>query len=225
MRVIPITKAQANSVCGTLTQTSKMPCKSISLPTEACQTGFRMAKIPGSICSSCYADKGFYAMYSNTIKPAQFARWDAVMQAMESAEQAALWIDSMVALIGSDEYFRWHDSGDLQGVIHLQLIARVAEKTPHCQHWLPTREYGTVKEYIQAFGTIPKNLIIRLSAMYPDEPVRIPASLAGVPGITASNVHDKTNPVGETCKAPDQGGECRDCRACWTDAVVSYKLH
>jgi hypothetical protein len=184
-----------------------------------------MAKIPGSICSSCYADKGFYSMYANTIKPAQFARWDAVMQAMESEEQAALWVDSIVALIGSDKYFRWHDSGDLQGVIHLQLIARVAEKTPHCRHWLPTREYGIVKEYIQAFGAIPKNLTIRLSAVYPDEPVRIPASLASVPGITASNVHDKTNPVGEACKAPEQGGECRDCRACWTDAVVSYKLH
>ncbi len=227
MRVIPITKAQANSVCGTLTQTSKMPCKSISLPTEACQTGFRMAKIPGSICSSCYADKGFYAMYANTIKPAQFARWDAVMQAIESAEQAALWVDSMVTLIGSDPYFRWHDSGDLQGIHHLNLIVLVARRTPNCRHWLPTREYGMVKEYINVFGkgAIPENLTIRLSAMYPDEPVRIPASLAGVPGITASNVHDKTNPVGETCKAPDQGGECRDCRACWTDTVVSYKLH
>ena len=227
MRVIPITKAQATSVCGTLTQTSKMPCKSISLPTEACQTGFRMAQIPGSICASCYADKGFYAMYANTIKPAQFARWDAVMQALENAEQASLWVDSMVALIGNDEYFRWHDSGDLQSVHHLNLIVLVARKTPHCKHWLPTREYGMVKQYIEAFGkhALPENLIVRLSAMYPDEPVKVPASLAGIPGITASNVHAKGAIVGEACKAPSQNGECKDCRVCWTDSVVSYALH
>ena len=164
-------------------------------------------------------------MYANTIKPAQFARWDAVVQAMESEAQAQLWVDSIVALIGDDPFFRWHDSGDLQGVLHLRLIAQVAERTPHCRHWLPTREYAMVKEYVQTFGPIPENLIVRLSAMYPDEPVRIPASLAGIPGITASNVHSTGPAVGEVCKAPAQGGECRDCRACWTDAVVSYKLH
>jgi len=61
-KVIMMKKAEAVSICGTLTQTSKMPCKSYSLPTEACETGFRMSKIAGSVCASCYADKGFYKM-------------------------------------------------------------------------------------------------------------------------------------------------------------------
>lgn len=227
MRIIPIAKSEAIAACGTLTQTSKMPCKSSSLPTEACITGFKMAQIPGSICSTCYADKGFYSMYQNNIKPAQFARLDAVHQAMESAEYAQLWISGMVRLIGDDKYFRHHDSGDLQGVHHLNLIVLLARATPHCRHWLPTREYGIVKQYIEAFGkhAIPENLVIRLSAMYPDEPVRIPASLQGIKGITASNVHSKAAPAGFTCRAPSQGGACADCRACWTDIVVSYKLH
>ena len=90
MKIIPIAKSAAQSVCGTLTQTSKMPCKSLSLPTEACQTGFKMAQIPGSICASCYADKGFYSMYAKTIKPAQFARLDAVWQAMADDDAAEL---------------------------------------------------------------------------------------------------------------------------------------
>lgn len=226
MKIIPIAKASAQAVCGSLTQTSKMPCKSISLPTESCITGFKMAQIEGSICSKCYADKGFYSMYQNTIKPAQFARLDAVWQAMADAYQAELWVSGMVSLIGADLYFRWHDAGDLQGVEHLELIVAVCNATPHCQHWLPTREYGIVKEYIAKHGALPANLTIRLSAMYPDQPVKVPASLQGIKGVAVSNVHTETSqPLGDACKAPAQGGACLDCRACWTDATVSYALH
>jgi hypothetical protein len=226
MKIIPLKKIEAKGICGSLTQTSKMPCKSSSLPTEACETGFRMAKLEGSICASCYADRGFYSMYQNTIKPAQFARWDAVMLAMESEEGAALWVSGMVAMIGADEFFRHHDSGDLQGFDHLNLIVLLARATPHTKHWLPTREYGVVKKYIEVFGrdSLPENLIVRLSAMYPDRPVVIPASLSGIRNITASNVHT-SEPIGTACKAPAQQGECRDCRACWTSEVISYQLH
>jgi hypothetical protein len=226
MKIIPISKAVAKSICGSLTQTSKMPCKSMSLPTEACQTGYRMAQIPGSICSDCYADKGFYAMYQNTIKPSQFARLDSVWQAMNSSEHADAWVTGMVSLIGADSYFRWHDSGDLQGIHHLTLIVLVARATPHCKHWLPTREYAMVKEWIRVFGALPENLTIRLSAMYPDQPVKLPSSLQGIRGITTSNVHTPGKPVhGQACHAPNQNGECRDCRVCWSDTVVSYALH
>lgn len=226
MKIIPIKKTDARAVCGTLTQTSKMPCKSSSLPTESCITGFRMAKIPGSICAMCYADKGFYAMYQNTIKPAQHARLDAVWQAMQSPELAHIWVSAMVSLIGDDKYFRHHDSGDLQGLAHLELIADLARATPHCMHWLPTREYGIVREYIAKHGALPDNLIVRLSAMYPDKPVKVPASLAGVKNITVSNVHTSSGRVhGMACNAPDNGGACGDCRACWTNTPVSYALH
>lgn len=227
MRIIPIKKADAAIACGTLTQTSKMPCKSFSLPTEACQTGFHMAQIEGSICASCYADKGFYSMYANSIKPAQFARLYALWDACENADDAAVWVSSMVAMIGTDKYFRWHDSGDLQSVHHLNLIVLVARATPNCMHWLPTREYGIVKDYIFAFGpdALPRNLIVRLSAMYPDVPAKVPASLQGIRNITTSNVHAKSTPIGQACHAPDNDGKCGDCRACWTDAVISYAMH
>jgi hypothetical protein len=209
-------KVIAIQICGTLTQTSKMPCKSYSLPTEACQTGYKMAQIEGSICSKCYADRGFYSMYSNTIKPAQFARLDAI--------SGEYWVDGMVALIGTDAYFRWHDSGDLQGLWHLEKIAAVAMATPATRHWLPTREYAIVKEYIAKHGALPDNLIVRLSAMYPDQPVKVPKSLQGVANVTSSNVHTGA-PLGQRCVAPDQAGSCGSCRACWTDAVISYELH
>ena len=209
-------KKDAYTITGGLTQTSKMPCKSYSLPTEACKTGFKMSKIKGSICASCYADKGFYMMYQNAIKLAQFARLDSLT--------SPAWVDAMVALIGLDAYFRWHDSGDLQGLEHFKKIVEVANRTPKTKHWLPTREYSIIKEFISKGGTIPKNLIVRLSGMYPDQAVKIPASLQGIKGITTSNVHT-TKPLGLACKAPSQAGECRDCRACWTAKPVSYLMH
>ena len=185
-----------------------------------------MAQIKGSICSMCYANDGFYKMYANTIEPAQMARLDAVLMACEDAGQAALWIDSMVSMIGKDTHFRWHDSGDLQSVDHLRLIVRVVMATPHCDHWLPTREYGMVRRYLDQYGSLPANLVIRLSAMHPDIPVIVPLSLRNVPGVTISNVHDKTDPVGTPCSAPSNNGTCGECRACWDKSVtVSYKLH
>ena len=167
-------KRHAAEITGGLTQTSKMPCKSYSLPTIACQTGYKMAQIPGSICSSCYANKGFYSVYAKTIEPAQHARLASI--------DDALWIDAMVSLIGPDTYFRWHDSGDIQSLAHLEKIASVCQATPGCQHWLPTREYAIVKQYIAKHGSIPGNLVIRLSAMYPDQPVAVPASLVRIHG-------------------------------------------
>lgn len=215
-KVIFMKKHEANAICGTLTNTSKMPCKSYSLPTEACQTGYKMAQIKGSICSACYANKGFYKAYEKTVKPSQWARLDSLSNPH--------WVDGMVNLIGNDSFFRWHDSGDLQGLAHLELIARVAELTPKTRHWLPTREYGMIKQYIAKHGALPKNLIVRLSAMYPDKPVIVPLSLQGVANIAISNVHtDK--PMGTACNAPANNGACGNCRLCWSTETVSYALH
>ena len=215
MRVIML-KKDASALTGGLTQTSKMPCKSYSLPTEACDTGFKMSKIEGSVCFFCYANNGFYKLYEKTIKPAQFARLDSLT--------SPYWVDAMVALIGEDQYFRFHDSGDLQSLEHFKKIVEVCERTPKTKHWLPTREYSIIKAFISAGGVIPKNLIVRLSGMYPDKAVIVPKSLQNVRGVTTSNVHT-VKPLGRACKAPEQNGECRDCRDCWESKVISYALH
>ena len=219
MRTIPIQpmrKLDAALVAGSVTQTTKMPCKSYSLPTVACITGFKMAQIPGSICSTCYANKGNYVAYANNIEPAQHARLDSLSD--------PLWVDAMVSHIGNDSYFRWHDSGDLQGLWHLEKIAQVAQLTPDCLHWLPTREYSMVKAYITKHGALPGNLIVRLSAMYVDKHVTIPASLQNQANVTVSNVHTVT-PMGLECHAPKNKGQCGPCRACWGTEPVSYKAH
>jgi len=215
-------KREASAITGGLTQTSKMPCKSYSLPTLACQTGYKLAQIEGTICSKCYADRGFYALYSNTIEPAQVAR----LSSLDDPH----WVGAMVVQILGDPYFRWHDSGDIQSVEHLHLIVLVCWATPDTEHWLPTREVGFVIAYINLYGrdALPPNLIIRISATYPDRPVKLPPALLGIPTILTSNVHTPGQPaLGLACEAYTRGGACGECRACWSPAVpaVSYPQH
>lgn len=215
-------KRDAATVTGGLTQTSKMPCKSYSLPTLACQTGYKLAQIPGTICSDCYADKGFYAMYRATIEPVQMARLSSL--------DDPLWEDAMVTLIGADAYFRWHDSGDIQSVDHLHRIVQVCLRTTETTHWLPTRELNILQNYVRLHGAaaLPHNLIIRVSATYPDQPVHLPRALQGIPTVLTSNVHTPgAAPLGLGCEAYTRGGTCGDCRACWSPEVpaVSYPKH
>ena len=45
----------AKKITESLTRTSKMPGKSYSLPAWECQTGWKLSKIEGTPCFSCYA--------------------------------------------------------------------------------------------------------------------------------------------------------------------------
>ena len=48
----------------------------------------------------------------------------------------------MVVLLKAENnpFFRWHDSGDIQDVKHLEDIVEVTRQTPEIMHWLPTLE-------------------------------------------------------------------------------------
>jgi hypothetical protein len=205
-------KTQALAVAGSLSKPSKMPGHAYGTPAEECQVGTRLRDVPNSVCNGCYAMKGFYKTYAKTVKPAQYKRLDAALNHPD-------WVDAMVKLITStrDEYFRWHDSGDIQSVAHLRRIVQVCEATPNVQYWLPTREYRYVAQYRKAYGAFPPNLVVRLSAHMVD----------GAP----TNVELPTSTVvtdgSETCPAPKQNNECGTCRACWNPNVqnVAYKAH
>ncbi len=205
-------KIIAIKLVGGLSDTSKMPGQSFGLPTANCITGEKLAKIPNSICGKCYAKKGFYKTFANTVLPAQQRRMDAL--------DNPLWIDAMVKLLARENWFRWFDSGDLQSLQMLQNIAEVARRTPRCRHWLATRERLFVSKFLK-LSVVPDNLCIRVSATFPDVPVK------PIPGVNASNVHHKQPPVGQPCPAPQQNGKCETCRACWDKGVltVSYKEH
>tara|TARA_Y100000310_G_scaffold290734_1_gene318165 strand:+ start:261 stop:887 length:627 start_codon:yes stop_codon:yes gene_type:complete len=205
-----VNKSKATAIAGSLSNPSKMPGKAYGLPAEKCQVGQRLAKVPGTVCSGCYAMKGFYQAYARTVKPAQYKRLDAVLHEPS-------WVEAMVLLIGADSEFRWHDSGDIQSVAHLRRIALVAEQTPGTAHWIPTREYRYVEQYRSIYGEPPVNLVVRLSA----HKLGGPAPVTDLP--TSTVVTDGS----ETCPASKQENKCGPCRACWDPKVknVAYKAH
>ena len=197
---------EAQAITGSMTRTTKMPGLSYSLPAWECKTGSKLRKITGSVCASCYALKGNYTRYK-AIKAAQYVRLEALKDQR--------WIAAMVAQIIRQKYFRWHDAGDIQSPEHLQKIFRVCELTSETQHWMPTREAQFLKDIDP--DTVPKNFIIRMSSHMVDQ-----APVTFWPWTSTV-----TSGQDATCPAPQQGGQCRSCRQCWTREVknVSYGKH
>lgn len=110
----------------------------------------------------------------------------------------------------------------------------MCERTPEVQHWLPTREYETVAEFL-ATGKAPGNLVIRLSAhMIDSEPV-VPAALDHLPVSAVASVPYSSSGVRVVegkgsieCRAVEtRDNKCGDCRACWDPRVksVTYPQH
>ena len=125
----------------------------------------------------------------------------------------------MAKAINSSTWFRWHDSGDLQSVGHLDQIVSVAKLTPNTRHWLPTRENKIVLSYLEN-NVLPSNLCVRVSSAMIDG-----APLSKFPN--TSTVHSTVHVSGHECPAHKQENKCGDCRACWDNSVsnVSYLGH
>ena len=219
MQTIKIySKKDAINIAGSCTKTTKMPSESYSLPAKECITGSKLVHVKGSVCEGCYALKGNYHRLAKTIEPLQYKRLESITKPE--------WVDAMVKLIGHKPFFRWHDAGDLQSVDHLIKIARIARHLPKTLFWLPTREYDIVKDFLKT-ESVPVNLVIRMSAMFKDQPAKLPRSLKGFANILTSTVHDQKELTGFKCVAPSQQGKCGSCRACWDNTVtnVSYRAH
>ena len=195
---------EALKITDSFTRTSKMPGLSYSLPAWACQTGQKLAKIPGTPCFGCYAMKGNYTRYP-AIKAAQYRR----LEAMKHPD----WVQAMAAVIKRQKWFRWHDAGDVQDQQHLQKIFEICRLTPDTRHWLPTRE-AWIKDHLDK---APVNLVIRFSPPMVNQ--RAPESWPHSSMVVDKGFH--------TCPAPAQGGKCLDCRQCWDPNIktVSYGKH
>jgi len=203
------TKKEAVIHSGTLSKPRKMPGKSWGIAALSnCKTGSALAKVEGSVCSDCYACKGQYGFKN-------------VRQAHDMRKELSLkpkWISAMIKMVETESYFRWHDSGDLYSYEYLLKIMEVVRGTPNTKHWLPTKEKALIKRYLKEHKVIPSNLTVRISGAMVD------GDAPKVDGINTSTV---VTDGSQTCPAYSQGGECKDCRACWDSKVanVSYPKH
>lgn len=222
---------------GGFSRPSKMPCFCYGISALKCGVGSILAKIDGTVCSICYARKGQYRM--DNVAKAHARRLDLI------EEDIGAWTENMVRALsfayrakdGKDQrVFRWHDSGDLQSLEHLDAIVEIARALPSIQFWLPTREYATVRDWTgwkgapepqswagsllrKAKRPFPDNLVVRVSAAMRGAPAPY------LPGCVGSSVD---NPEADfQCGAYERGGECGPCRKCWDPTVrdVSYPPH
>jgi hypothetical protein len=205
---------EAKEITGSLSKPSKMPGFAYGLPAAECKTGKKLQNVEGSTCYDCYALKGCYVF--KVVQDAQYKRLAAIRH--------PLWVRAMAAQISSkkSKFFRWHDSGDVQDVEHLQKIYEVCKLTPDVQHWMPTRE-AWVKHFLPE---CPSNLIIRFSAPMVDQAA--PASWPNTSTVESPGSMRATHIQGsQRCPAPDQGNACGSCRACWDPNVknVAYGQH
>ncbi len=196
--------SEAWALVGGLSKPSKMPGWSIGIPAKECKTGSKLRQVKGSTCYNCYALKGCYVF--KVVQDAQYKRLEAI--------KSPLWVAAMTILINSkkSKWFRWHDSGDVQDLQHLNKIYDVCRLTPGIKHWMPTRE-AWIKDHVPR---APDNLIIRFSVpMIDQEPAGSWPNTSTV--VTA----------GATCPSSKQGNQCLDCRNCWNKKIknVSYGKH
>ena len=91
-------------------------------------------------------------------------------------------------------------------------ILEVVRQTPDTNHWLPTQE----RKYLPDPEAVPDNLVIRLSGSKIDGPP--PTAWTHTSTVVTKSA---------SCPAPQQGGKCKECRACWTKSIknVSYGKH
>ena len=195
---------EAWTLVGGLSKPSKMPGWSIGIPAKECKTGKKLRQIKNSVCEGCYALKGCYVF--KVVQEAQYKRLEAISHPD--------WVLAMATLINSKkpDVFRWHDSGDVQDVDHLEKIFEVCELTPNKRHWMPTRE-AWIKDHMHK---APANLVVRFSSPMIDQgPVKSWAN--------TSTVSTKSR----SCPAPDNNNECGSCRACWDPLVknIEYGKH
>jgi len=250
---------------GGVTEPSKMPCYGWSLPAWTCGVGNALAHVVGSTCHACYARRGSYvwrttlrATYRRAILLRVVLSDDVLRDAFVDAfgtvctRRATTTRARVRKLAGravrwggqwgrDGRYFRWLDSGDVQSVAHLTLIADIAHAAPRVAFWLPTREYSHVRKWLGTWSRacdMPHNLIVRTSAHMVDR------AAPRVAQCSRSAVHTQCGraPLGHyTCPAPrtradgtrddaavgtSANGFCGTCRKCWHASVdVSYKLH
>ena len=164
-------------------------------------------------CSGCYATQGTY----------NFPGTKAVRADNKQAWQDDGWVETMVAALKKQSYFRWFDSGDMYSIALALKMYEVMVRTPHVKHWLPTRmhKFPKYNQIIAKMQALP-NVMVR-----PSSDAINGTFTAGLHGSTILPA-GMTVPAGvKVCTAPTTNGKCSGCRACYSKdvAVVGYIAH
>ena len=193
---------------------TKMPFWSYGISAFDCKVGSRLSAVDETVCAGCYAKKGRY-LFSH-VKKAFKLRTESIKD--------KLWVEAMTFQIkrycvGNQNYFRWHDTGDLQDLNHFENIIKIANNCPDVIFWLPTREIDIILKARSKGIVPPKNLMVRVSShMLGQKPFK------NLPKWCTTSTVDWEESK-NNCPAPDQGNQCGECRNCWTSEVKNVNYH
>ena len=212
-------KAKLLTGGGATNKNKKMHFYNYDLSAWDCNKGSQLRKVKNSVCSSCYAMKGNYLRY----REGSVGKSHKLHK--ESLNNGFQWVLGMVyQVLKSDcKYFRFHAAGDLQSYEHALQIINLARLTPSCKYWIPTRETSILKQLKDNKIYIPKNCIFRVSAPLIDAQLN-----SKVFSYTSSVItNKKLAKNSKICPSIKQGGQCLDCRGCWSDKVnnIAYLIH
>lgn len=209
---------------GGLSKPSKMPCHGWSISARLCIMGAILHAVPGTVCRFCYALRGRY-VFANV--QAALARRLAAYH-REGPEEWARLMSSLILAVERSGFFRWFDSGDVQSVAMARAIRDVATRTPGVRHWIPTKERDLWRKALGDGIALPQNAVLRISAPYVGQAIAVPRWAVNVGAVTTSSVGlIDLGGIAASCRAPQQGGKCLECRLCWDGETfrVNYEQH
>lgn len=198
-----------------LSKTSKLDgIKSWSLQArDTCPGSFSAPGVLVDACKGCYATQGNYR-FDNVKTPREANRLD-----WERLD----WTDDMVSALDDSRYFRWFDSGDMYALGLAEKILEIMQRTPWCNHWLPTRmhKFPKFRAVLEAMQALP-NVMVR-----PSSDSVLGEFLPGTHGSVILPTAEDLPPGAKLCQAYENGGKCSGCRACWSKEVpvVAYLAH
>lgn len=164
-------------------------------------------------CSGCYATTGCYH-FPDTV---------ALRANNKEAWKADTFVSDFIKALTKKTHFRWFDSGDMYALELAEKMYQIMLATPNTKHWLPTRMHKFPKfQAIIAKMTALPNVMVRPSSDEIDG-----TYTKGVHGSTILPTADMADSNTFVCNAPNQGGKCLDCRACYDKSinVIGYIAH
>lgn len=208
-----------------LSDPSKLPCKSYSLPAGETCTG--SVDKHGNIklsCINCYAQKGNYR-WKNTKALREFNRQNW---------RDTQWVNEISDMLNEskDDVFRWFDSGDIYHPKLAEKIYKVMKGTSNTQHWLPTQSYSNPKvlPWLQKMSKLP-NVMVRYSSGQTNGGFlnQHGSTIVQLEQVRNGTVSEKIH-VCKVYKDKQTGydvRQCGDCRKCWSKEVpiVAYVQH
>lgn len=198
-----------------LSKTSKLDgIKSWSLQArDTCPGSFSAPGVLVDACKGCYATQGNYR-FDNVKTPREANRLDW---------QRLDWTDDMVHALDDSRYFRWFDSGDMFALPLAEKILEIMQRTPWCNHWLPTRmhKFPKFRAVLEAMQALP-NVMVR-----PSSDSVLGEFLPGTHGSVIVPTAEDLPKGAKLCQAYENGGKCNGCRSCWSKdvPVVAYLAH